>query len=143
MQQVKKIHKMRMKAEKRKCLQEERCKRIEEQKQFLKEKSDEDMEVPQSIEKILVFKGERAQMLTVNPDAVAQPVIFGEGFSRDSSKVPLMKMCEGKEETPVDVIRDKVKDDINPAILSKETLDLENDKIEEEKSKLFRENLRN
>ncbi|GFR11501.1 hypothetical protein TNCT_119031 [Trichonephila clavata] len=51
-------------------------------------------------------------------------------------------MCEGKEETPVDVIRDKVKDDINPAILSKETLDLENDKIEEEKSKLFKRKLK-
>ncbi|GFR01992.1 hypothetical protein TNCT_511011 [Trichonephila clavata] len=43
-------------------------------------------------------------------------------------------MCEGKEETPVHVIRD---DDINPAILNKETLYLEYDKIEEEKSKLF------
>ncbi|GFQ89763.1 putative splicing factor 3b subunit 2 [Trichonephila clavata] len=46
-------------------------------------------------------------------------------------------MCEGKEETPVDVIRDEVKDDINLAILNKETLDLEYDEIEEEKSKLF------
>ncbi|GFQ88005.1 hypothetical protein TNCT_337861 [Trichonephila clavata] len=72
MQQVQEKHKMRMKAEKQKCLQEERCKRMEEQKQFLKGKSDEDMEVPQAIEKVLVFKGERAQMLSVNPDAVAQ-----------------------------------------------------------------------
>ncbi|GFQ88006.1 hypothetical protein TNCT_337871 [Trichonephila clavata] len=46
-------------------------------------------------------------------------------------------MCEGKEETPVDVIRDEVKEDINPAILNKETLDLEYDEIKEEKSKLF------
>ncbi|GFR19808.1 splicing factor 3B subunit 2 [Trichonephila clavata] len=51
-------------------------------------------------------------------------------------------MCEGKEETPVDVIRDKVKDDINPAILSKETLDLEDDKIEEERSTLFKRKLK-
>ncbi|GFQ75589.1 uncharacterized protein TNCT_696391 [Trichonephila clavata] len=143
MQQVQEKHKMRMKAEKQKCLQEERCKRMEEQNQFLKEKSDEDMEVPQAIEKVLVFKGERAQILSVNPDAVAQPVIVGEGkgLSRDLSKVPLIPadkgMCEGKEETPVDVIRDEVKDDINPAILSKETLDLEYEEIGEEKSKLF------
>ncbi|GFQ81772.1 hypothetical protein TNCT_632481 [Trichonephila clavata] len=115
MQQVQEKHKMRMKAEKQKCLQEERCKRMEEQKQFLKGKLDEDMEVPQAIEKVLVFK--------------------------DLSKVPLIpadkEMCEGKEETPVDVIRDEVKDDINPAILNKETLDLEYEEIEEEKSKLF------
>ncbi|GFQ77559.1 hypothetical protein TNCT_384861 [Trichonephila clavata] len=70
-------------------------------------------------------------MLSVNAYAVAQPVTVGEGkgLSRDSSKVPLIpadkEMCEGKEETPVDVIRDEVKDDINPAILNKETLDLE------------------
>ncbi|GFR20218.1 hypothetical protein TNCT_405781 [Trichonephila clavata] len=83
----------------RSALQEERCKRMEEQKQFLKGKSDEDMEVP---------------------------------------LIPADKeICEGKEETPVDVIRDEVKDDINPSILSKETLDLEYDEIEEEKSKLF------
>ncbi|GFQ66755.1 uncharacterized protein TNCT_220541 [Trichonephila clavata] len=140
MQQVQEKHKRGMKAEKQKCLQEKRCKRMEEQKQFLKQKSDEDMEVPQAIEKVLVFKGERVQMLSVNPDAVAQPVTV-VGLSRDSSKVPLIpadkEMCEGKEETPVDVIREEVKDDINPAILKKETLDLEYDEIEAEKSKLF------
>ncbi|GFR30035.1 hypothetical protein TNCT_26811 [Trichonephila clavata] len=82
MQQVQEEHKMRMKAEKQECLQEEKCKRMEEQKQFLnekQEKSDEDMEIPQTIEEVLVFKGERAQMLSVNPDAVAQPVVVGEG----------------------------------------------------------------
>ncbi|GFQ70205.1 splicing factor 3B subunit 2 [Trichonephila clavata] len=108
------------------------------------------MELPQAIEKVLIFKGERAQMLNVYPDVVAQPVIVGEGkgLSRDShtSKVPLIpadnEMCERKEETPVDVIRDKVKDDINPAILSKETLDLEDDEIGEEKSKLFKRKLK-
>ncbi|GFR06907.1 hypothetical protein TNCT_168731 [Trichonephila clavata] len=73
MKQVQEKHKMRTKAEKQKCLQKERCKRMEEQKQFLKEKSDKDMEVPQAIEKVLVFKGERAQMLSVIPDAVPQP----------------------------------------------------------------------
>ncbi|GFQ85908.1 hypothetical protein TNCT_708501 [Trichonephila clavata] len=71
-------HKRRMKAEKQKCLQEERCKRMKEQKRFLKGKSNEDMEVPQAIEKVLVSKGERAEMLSVNPDAVAQPVTVGK-----------------------------------------------------------------
>ncbi|GFQ98491.1 hypothetical protein TNCT_238211 [Trichonephila clavata] len=82
---------------------------MEEQKQFLnekQEKSDEDM------------KGRK-------------------GLSRDSSKVPLIsaddKMYEEKEETPIDVILNKAKNDINPGILSKETLDLENDENEEEK----------
>ncbi|GFQ91047.1 hypothetical protein TNCT_390591 [Trichonephila clavata] len=44
------------------------------------------MEVPQAIKKVLVFKGERAQMLSVNPDAVTQLVIVWEekGLSRDS-----------------------------------------------------------
>ncbi|GFQ83591.1 splicing factor 3B subunit 2 [Trichonephila clavata] len=121
---------------------------MEEQKQFLKEKSDEAMEVPQAIEKGLVFKSERAKMLCVNPDAVAQPAIVGEikGLSRDSSKVPLIpannEMCEGKEVTPVHVIRDEVKDDFNPAILNKETLDLEYDESEEEMSKLFKRKLK-
>ncbi|GFQ98371.1 uncharacterized protein TNCT_60441 [Trichonephila clavata] len=150
-QQVKEKYKMRMKAEKQKCLQEERCKRMEEQKQILNEKpekSDKDMEVPQAVEKVIVFKGARAQMLSVNPDVVAQPVIVGEekDLSRDSSKMPLIstddKLYEEKEEAPVDVIREKVKDDINPAILSKETLDLEDDEIEEEKSKLFKRKLK-
>ncbi|GFR24331.1 hypothetical protein TNCT_378791 [Trichonephila clavata] len=152
MQQVQEEHKMRMKAEKQKCLQEERCKRMEEQKQFLnekQEKSDEDIEGTSSNREVLVFKGERAQMLSVNPDAVAQLVIVGEGkgLSRDSSKVPLIpannEMCEGKEETLVDVIRDEVKDDINSAILNKETLDLEYEEIEEKKSKLFKRKLKN
>ncbi|GFQ88913.1 hypothetical protein TNCT_688631 [Trichonephila clavata] len=37
MQHVQEEHKMRMKAAKQKCLQEERCKRMEEQQQFLNE----------------------------------------------------------------------------------------------------------
>ncbi|GFQ73765.1 hypothetical protein TNCT_511701 [Trichonephila clavata] len=64
----------------------------------------------------------------------------GGSKAHNSSKVLLNsaddKMYEEKEETPVDVIKDKAKDDINPLILSTETLDLENDVIKEEKSKL-------
>ncbi|GFR15297.1 hypothetical protein TNCT_99861 [Trichonephila clavata] len=65
---------------------------------------------------------EGAQMLYVNPDAVAQPAIVGEekGSSRDSSTIPLIsaadEMCEENEETHVDVIKDKDKDNINPVI---------------------------
>ncbi|GFR00895.1 hypothetical protein TNCT_180571 [Trichonephila clavata] len=94
---------------------------MEEQKEK-QEKSEENMEMPRAIEKVLVFKGERAQMLSVNPDAVAQPAIVGE--------------------EKVDVIRDEVKDDINPASLNKETLDLEYDEREEEKSKFFKRKLK-
>ncbi|GFX84242.1 hypothetical protein TNCV_3975891 [Trichonephila clavipes] len=42
---------------------------------------------------------------------------------------------EGKEETPVDMIKDKAEGDINPVILSKERVNLEDDGIEEEKPK--------
>ncbi|GFY53132.1 hypothetical protein TNIN_187281 [Trichonephila inaurata madagascariensis] len=75
MRHVQEEHKMRMKEQKR--FQEERCKRMDEQNHLLneeQEKSNEDMEVPQAIEKILVFKSERAQILSVDPDAVVQPV---------------------------------------------------------------------
>ncbi|GFS50206.1 hypothetical protein TNIN_425091 [Trichonephila inaurata madagascariensis] len=63
-------------------------------------------------------------MLCMNPDALVQPVTVGnkKGLSRDSSNVPL---------PPVDVIKAKAKDDINPVIFSKETLNLEEDEMEE------------
>ncbi|GFT36403.1 uncharacterized protein TNCV_4271661 [Trichonephila clavipes] len=92
-QLVEEEHKMRMKAE-QKCLQEERCKIMEEQNQLLneeQEKSDEDMELPQAIEKVLAFKSEHAYMLSVDPDVVAQPVAVGKekGLSGDSFITPL------------------------------------------------------
>ncbi|GFY09026.1 hypothetical protein TNCV_4662171 [Trichonephila clavipes] len=74
--------------------------------------------------------------------AVAQLVTVEEekGLSRDSSNVPPISAEDetygGKEETPVDVIKDKGKGDINHVIHSKERVDLDNDKIEEEKSNL-------
>ncbi|GFT52506.1 hypothetical protein TNCV_14751 [Trichonephila clavipes] len=50
------------------------------------------MEIPQAINKVLIFKTERAQILSVDPDAVEQPVtVEGERekvLSRDSSNVP-------------------------------------------------------
>ncbi|GFX69517.1 hypothetical protein TNCV_1768881 [Trichonephila clavipes] len=53
-----------------KCLPEERCKKADE--------------------KVFVFKSEQAQILNVDPDAVAHPVTVEEkkGLSRDSSNVP-------------------------------------------------------
>ncbi|GFQ82426.1 putative splicing factor 3b subunit 2 [Trichonephila clavata] len=51
------------------------------------------MEVPQAIEKVLVFKGERAQMLSVNPDDVAQPVIVG-GKRRKRKKLSRRTVAE-------------------------------------------------
>ncbi|GFS47983.1 hypothetical protein TNIN_140011 [Trichonephila inaurata madagascariensis] len=75
---------------------------MNQQSQLLSDKqeklSDEDMEVPQAIEKVLVFKSEQVQMLSVNPDAVTQPVTVEEE----------------KEETPVDVRKDKAKGSRNP-----------------------------
>ncbi|GFY48421.1 hypothetical protein TNIN_68321 [Trichonephila inaurata madagascariensis] len=51
------------------------------------------------------------------------------------------EMFEEKEETSVDVIKDK--DDINPVILSKERMDFDEDEIEEEKPKLSKGKLKN
>ncbi|GFQ72683.1 uncharacterized protein TNCT_392451 [Trichonephila clavata] len=85
--------------EKEMILGKERCKRMQEQKQV---------------------KSERAKMLSVDPDAVARPVAIGEEkhLSRDSFKVPPIsaddEMYEEKEETSVDVIKDKAKEDVNP-----------------------------
>ncbi|GFX30890.1 hypothetical protein TNCV_4145981 [Trichonephila clavipes] len=78
------------------------------------------MEVPQAIEKVLVFKSEQVQMLSADPDAVAQPVAVEEE----------------KKETPVNVRKDKAKGGFNPIILSKEREDLDDDEIEEKKPKL-------
>ncbi|GFR30023.1 hypothetical protein TNCT_257421 [Trichonephila clavata] len=81
--------------------------------------SDEDKELPQTTEKALLFKSERTKILSVDPDAVVQPVAIGEekGLSRDSFNVPPIsaddEMYEEREETSIDVIKDKVKD-INP-----------------------------
>ncbi|GFW06156.1 hypothetical protein TNCV_36321 [Trichonephila clavipes] len=66
-QHVQEEHKMRMKEQK--CLPEERCKKADEE--------------------ALVFKSERAQILNVDPDAVAPVAVEEEnGLSRDSSNVP-------------------------------------------------------
>ncbi|GFY41359.1 hypothetical protein TNIN_186141 [Trichonephila inaurata madagascariensis] len=77
MRYVQEKHKMRMKEE-QKFLREERCKRMNKQNQLLNEEqknlSDEDMDLPQAIEKDLVFRSEQIQMLSRDRDAVAQPI---------------------------------------------------------------------
>ncbi|GFQ77104.1 hypothetical protein TNCT_494471 [Trichonephila clavata] len=94
---------------------------MHKQKQFLNEEQeilDDDMELPQATEKVLL-KAERAKMLSVDADAVAQPVTIGEekGLPRDSFNVPPIsaadEMYEEKEEAAVDVIKDKAKEDVN------------------------------
>ncbi|GFY57147.1 hypothetical protein TNIN_425481 [Trichonephila inaurata madagascariensis] len=62
------------------------------------EKSDEYMDLPQGIEKVHPLKNERAHILSVVPDAVAQPVTVGEekGLPRNSlsSSEPLISADE-------------------------------------------------
>ncbi|GFR07851.1 uncharacterized protein TNCT_119421 [Trichonephila clavata] len=87
--------------EKEMILGKERCKIMQEQKQV---------------------KSERAKMLSVDPDAVARPVAIGEEkrLSRDSFNVPPIsadEMYQEKEETSVDVIKDKTKD-VNPVCVN-------------------------
>ncbi|GFS73997.1 hypothetical protein TNCV_108701 [Trichonephila clavipes] len=93
--------------------------------------SDEDMEVPQC--------GSRCCSTTCH-------CWEEKGLSGDSSIAPLNsakdEMYEEKEETPVDMIKDKAKGDFNPVILSKETLDLEDDETEE-KPELPKRKLKN
>ncbi|GFW03302.1 hypothetical protein TNCV_464161 [Trichonephila clavipes] len=60
------------------------------------------MKLPQGIEKFFPLKSEGAHMLSVDPDAVAQPITVGEekGFPRDSSNKHLIsedEMCEIEE----------------------------------------------
>ncbi|GFS58024.1 hypothetical protein TNIN_220941 [Trichonephila inaurata madagascariensis] len=54
----------------------------------------------------------------------------------------LTRSYETYEETPVDVIKDTAKNDLTPVILSKERVDLDDDKIEE-KPKLPKRKLKN
>ncbi|GFX01412.1 hypothetical protein TNCV_1863861 [Trichonephila clavipes] len=63
---------------------------------------------------------EQVQMLTADRDAVAQPVAVEEkkGLSNAMLISAEDEMYERKGETPVDVIKDKVKEDVDPIILS-------------------------
>ncbi|GFY62187.1 splicing factor 3B subunit 2 [Trichonephila inaurata madagascariensis] len=96
------------------------------------EKSDKDRELPQATEKVCPLEIERAQMLSVGPHAVAQPVTVPEekGLPR-ALLISADEMCEEKEEISVDLIKETTKEDINPVVLSKEPVNLHDDEIEE------------
>ncbi|GFY69991.1 hypothetical protein TNIN_44461 [Trichonephila inaurata madagascariensis] len=83
-----------------------------------------------------VVKSEQVQMLSMDPDGIAQPVAVEE--EKGLSNVPLIsaedETYEEKVETPVDVIKDKAKGDVDPIILSQQRVGLHHDEIEEEKS---------
>ncbi|GFV20667.1 uncharacterized protein TNCV_777121 [Trichonephila clavipes] len=52
-------------------------------------------------------------------------------------------MCEEKEETSVDVIKETANEDINPVVLRKEPLNLNDDEMEEvEQKECFNPNLK-
>ncbi|GFU69429.1 hypothetical protein TNCV_5123551 [Trichonephila clavipes] len=62
--------------------------------------------------------------------------------SEDKMKLKKDETYGEKEETPVDVRKDKAKGDVNTAILSRERVDLDDDEIEEEKPKLLKRKLK-
>ncbi|GFS58832.1 splicing factor 3B subunit 2 [Trichonephila inaurata madagascariensis] len=104
------------------------------------EKSDEDMELPQTTEKVLPLESERAKMLSVGLDVVAQPVTVPE--EKGLTRVLLISANEMCVETSVDVIKETAKEDINLMVLSKEPVNLD-DEIEEVKQKVcFNPNLK-
>ncbi|GFT41884.1 uncharacterized protein TNCV_1667381 [Trichonephila clavipes] len=106
------------------------CERRMLKEEMGSEKSDEDMELPQAIERA-PLESEQAQMLSVGPDAMAQPVtVLEEKCLPRELLISADEMCEEKEERSVDVIKETAKED------SREPLNLNNDEIEVEKSKL-------
>ncbi|GFY55158.1 tigger transposable element-derived protein 1 [Trichonephila inaurata madagascariensis] len=91
------------------------CERRVLKEEMGSEKSDEDIELPQATKKVLPLESERAKMLSVDPDPVAQPVTVRE--ENGLSIVQLIsvdEMYEEKEETPLHVIKDKAKGDVDP-----------------------------
>ncbi|GFY17325.1 DUF1758 domain-containing protein [Trichonephila clavipes] len=78
------------------------------------EKSDEDMELPQTTERFIPLESERAKMLSVGPDAKAQPVTVPEEKCLPTALLIFAdEMCEEKEERSVDVIKETAKEDIS------------------------------
>ncbi|GFY72272.1 uncharacterized protein TNIN_390401 [Trichonephila inaurata madagascariensis] len=103
-------------------------------------KSDRDMELPQATEKVLPLESERAKMLSVGPDAVAQPDTVRE--EKGLPRVLLISVDEMCEETSVDVIKETAKEDINPVVLSKAPVNLDDDEIEVKQKVRFNPNLK-
>ncbi|GFY38859.1 uncharacterized protein TNIN_398411 [Trichonephila inaurata madagascariensis] len=116
------------------------CERKVLKEEMGSEKSDEYMELPQTTEKVLPLESERAKMLSVGLDAVAQPVTVPE--EKGLTRVLLISANEMCEETSVNVIKETAKD-INPVVLSKEPVHLDDDEIEEVKQEVcFKPNLK-
>ncbi|GFX24408.1 uncharacterized protein TNCV_992241 [Trichonephila clavipes] len=116
------------------------CERRVFKEEMGSEKSDEDMELPQATERVIPLESERAKMLNMGPDDVAQPVTVPE--EKCLPRVLLIsadEMCEEKEERSVDVIKETAKDDINPVVLREDPLNLDDDEMEEV---CFNQNLR-
>ncbi|GFW43470.1 arm_2 domain-containing protein [Trichonephila clavipes] len=71
------------------------------------EKSDEDRELPQATERVIPLESERAKMLSVGPDTMAQPVTVPEEKCLPRALLIFAdEMCEEKEERSVDVPSD-------------------------------------
>ncbi|GFW73670.1 uncharacterized protein TNCV_1541251 [Trichonephila clavipes] len=93
----------------------------------------EDIELPQATVRFIPLESERAKILSVGPDAKAQPVTVPEEkclprallISADAT------FCEEKEERSVDGIKETAKEDINPVVLNREPFNLDDDEIEE------------
>ncbi|GFY72245.1 uncharacterized protein LOC102076250 [Trichonephila inaurata madagascariensis] len=78
------------------------CERKVLKEEMGSEKSDKDMELPQATEKVLPLESERAKMLSVCPDALAQPDTVRE--EKGLPRVLLIsadEMCEEKAERSV------------------------------------------
>ncbi|GFV20684.1 uncharacterized protein TNCV_777291 [Trichonephila clavipes] len=94
--------------------------------------------------RVLPPESERAKMLSVGRDAVAQPVTVPEekGLPR-VLPISADEICEEKEETSVDVIKETANEYINPVVLRKEPLNLDDDEmVEVEQKECFNPNLK-
>ncbi|GFY36880.1 splicing factor 3B subunit 2 [Trichonephila clavipes] len=109
------------------------CERRVLKEEMGSEKSDEDTELPQATERVIPLESERAKMLSVGPDAMAQPVtVTEEKCLPRALLISADEMCEEKEERSVDVIKETAKEDI-----SRESLNLNNGEIEEINQKVW------
>ncbi|GFU86751.1 uncharacterized protein TNCV_1354411 [Trichonephila clavipes] len=62
------------------------------------EKSDDHMELPQATERVIPLESERAKMLSVGPDAMAQPVTVPEEKCLPRALlISADEMCEEKK----------------------------------------------
>ncbi|GFX57299.1 uncharacterized protein TNCV_3914631 [Trichonephila clavipes] len=75
------------------------CERRVLKEEMESEKSDEDMELPHATERVIPLESERAKMLSVGPDTMAQPVTVPEEKCLPRALlISADEMCEEKEE---------------------------------------------